>query len=790
MIKDLVDIIRKENCQDCNLYKTAQAVCLIGAGPCPCSIMIIGEAPGLRKYDINKPFAGKAGKILDVILETADLTRDDVYITNVVHCRPPDNRTPTMSEMRTCRKYLLEEIKYVKPEIIISLGNVALKGLYDTNLISISKERGKILEIVLHNRKIKVIPTYHPAAALRNKYFANILYEDLTRGLSKINAGDEIDPKGTYKHIKNPSQKLIDKLVKAKRIAIDLETTSLDYTDKKEEIVTINLSIKSGKSYVFSVNKLDLIKDILENKELVIGHNIKFDLKWLLRYCIEINFPIFDTMVAKHLLDENYPDKDLKHLARVELGMMELTELAKKMEQHRKKKTIPTIEEYTQYGGGDVDATYRLYKLYRNQLKEEGLLDLMNIEMEVLKSLTYMEFFGFKIDKEALKKLSKEYLQRIEKAKLKIGRMIGDINLNSPKQLGEVLYEKMKLPIINKTAKGAPSCNEATLKELLEITHNKNKETLEALLEYRTLAKLQSVYLEGLIKNNLLKDDSKVHCDFKITGTKTGRLSCTEPNLQNIPRDGDIKKMFVSSFKDGYLIQVDYSQMELRILSHYANDKKLVEAFVQGRDIHTETTAKCLHKKYEEVTKDERKIIGKRVNFGIVYLISPKGLSERLACSEKTAKGYIDSWFNEFDGVKKWMRRKREEIIRTGKSYSFNGRLRRLYGVDPATSEGREAIRQGVNSPIQGGAGDITKYNMTRLDKILRESTMKSRVISNVHDAVIVDCPNKKEVKQCIKLINKLFKEPQVPLRVPLEFEIKVGKNWNDMKEIRNGKEE
>jgi DNA polymerase I len=781
-------MIRNKECKDCELHKTAQKVCIIGQGPVPCDIMIVGEAPRFRReeYSVDIPFSGKAGRVLDIILKECNLSREEIYITNLMHCGLPENRTPSMDEMRACRKYLLEEVKVVKPKLIFAMGSIAIKGLFDSNLMSLAKERGKILDF----EGTKVVPTYHPAATLYQKYYANLLYSDMKMGIERLKdkslinlEEDKVDYQGLS--VRSFPGKL-DYLREAEVISCDVETTGLDYMDKKESLVSINLSVKPQQSFILNHEDVNFLKCIFEKKKVIINHNIKFDLEWLHRYGINVKCRIFDTMVAKHLLDENYPDKELKHLARVELGMFELSEYEKIMIKHRKEGTKPSWEEYIRYGGGDSDAAIRLYYRYKKELKDENLYELFKTEMRVLKTLTRMEIFGFKIDLAMHKKLVKEYKTQINVSETKLRRLVGEINFNSSQQLGELLFKKLKLPIIRKTDAGAPSCDEATLKELVLKANADQKEFLELLLSFRRLNKLYNTYLEGLTKNGLLKDDERIHCNFKICGTKTGRLSCSEPNLENIPRDGAIKKMFISSFKNGKLIQVDYSQMELRILAHYANDKALIRAFKEGRDIHTETTAMCLHKPYSKVTEEERKVIGKRVNFGIVYLIGPQGLSERIGCTKEKAQSYIQNWFGEFKAVKRWMNERTEEIIATGRSVSFNGRVRRLYGASSDTPEGREAIRQGVNSPIQGGAGDITKYNMYRLDKRLRDEGYSSKVINNVHDAVIVDC-KKEEVIDVQRLIKEIFVEPPVPLKVGLEFEIKIGDNWQDMEEVQNG---
>ena len=793
-IRSLTEI-RNKHCKECILHKTAEYVCLTGYGKVPSDIMIIGEAPSHREDDSGKPFVGKIGKILDIILESIGITRDDIYITNVVHCRPPDNRTPKMDEMKACREFLLEEIRTIQPTTIIVLGNIALKGLYKSNLMSISRERGKVLQFRYQNKKgikivSKVIPTYHPGAAARNKYYANIIYEDIVNGLNR-KAAIDVREKEEYKLVsKNNREEVYNRLYKANTITLDVETTGLDFMDKMKELVCVGMSDGPGRGFIWPLtdNNIERWKKILSNKELVINHNIKFDLEWLWRYGIHCKAKVFDTLIAKHLLDENCPDKDLKTLARVEEGMQDLSNAERIMAKHRKEETKPTWEEWVRYNGGDVDAPFRLFNRYKPLLEKEELSDLMHREMKILKTLVRIETFGFQIDKEIHSRLTVEYEQRIHQQYTNVRKLVGDINLSSTPQLAELLYENLGLPVLHRTDNKEPSTSEDTLLELLELSNIEKfkRQVLKEIMSHRKLSKLYNTYLIGIIKKNQLAWDNKLHCNFKLAGTKTGRLSCAEPNLQNIPREGDIKEMFISSFKNGVIIKCDYSQVELRLLAHYANDKRLIRAFKEGRDIHRETTAKCLHKPYEKVTEEERKIIGKRVNFGIIYQISAGGLGSKIGCTTNKAQSYIDNWFHEFYQSREWMDFKRQEIIKTGRSRSFTGRIRRFYGVDPSTSEGREAIRQGINSPIQGGAGDITKYNMWRLDMKLKKEGFKSRVICNVHDEIDIDT-HPEEVKDVIKLARPLLVEPPIPLRVPLEVEIMVGKNWSKsaMQEVK-----
>jgi len=787
MIRSLKEI-RNKKCKSCELYREAEFVCLPGFGSDKAKIMFIGEAPGHREDDSGKPFVGRAGKVLDTILHELGLNRKRVYISNIVHCRPPQNRTPSMDEMRSCRKYLLKEIKIVNPKIIVTLGNSALKGLFDTNTMSIKKERGRLIE---WDGRI-ILPTYHPAAALRNPYYGKLLYQDLCDGLKKAEFAQQsrgnLERKRQYTRVSSKNlSKVKKRLLGSKVMVCDVETTALDMFDLKEGMLYVGLTNKENSGYVFPTSPkfMKTVEEILNSVDLVIGHNIKFDLKWLMRYGVRVRKRLFDTQVAMHLIDENYPDKTLHHLALKKLSpdiAQYLDKWKRKFDEAKKGKEF-SQDDWVAYNGGDVDATLQLYKVFKAKLKKEELLDLMKFEMRNLKVLAYMEYQGIKIHQKNLEKLKIEYSTRLEACEKTIKRALGDINLNSPKQLTEKLYKDLELPIIKRTAKNAPSCDEDTLTRLAKMRFKKSiKNMLQSLLDFRRLDKLKGTYIDGLIKNGLMKSDGKVHCNYKICGTVTGRLSCTKPNLQQIPREGDIKLMFRSSFKNGRIIQGDYSQAELRILAHYSGDKNLIEAFKKGRDIHQEVAAKVFKKPYDKVTPQERKYT-KQVNFGIIYLISDEGLAEKIGCSKRTAGTLKIEWFKEFPDALKWIRRMKQKVVDFGYTENIFGRRRHFFATNPNRPEGRANQREGVNAPIQGAAGDLTKWVGSETHYRLKKAGLKARVIINVHDAVMIDSP-RKEVKKAIKILRNVAVNPPVKLRVPMRMDIKVGPTWGELKEV------
>lgn len=777
---------RNPKCNKCGLCKDAEYICLTGYGSIKTSILIIGEAPGHREDESGRPFVGKAGKVLDVVLQQLGLSREQVYITNAVHCRPPENHKISLDEIRACRSYLEAEIKKINPKIIITLGDTAVKAIYNSNLTSISKERGRLT----YNEEFKahIISTYHPAYALRKPEAAKWIFADIKSGLELNKIKDktlDLD----YQEIKGNAQTALKEITKYGVVSIDLETSSLDMYDPKGEIKCIGFCNTKGKAWIYFNDRpgmVEFTQKVLDATDILIGHNIKFDLKWMYTRGLTYKKQIWDTMVAIHLLDENYPEKALKHLARTELGVFgqKLAEYSQTVQDHWENKTEPTNEEWLIYNGGDVDATWRLYKKFGDALVNQNLIRLMTQEMHILKALIYMEMNGFHIDKKKFSQIEKDYSAQIADSQHKLKAILGDINLASTLQLRECLYVKRNLPILLYTPTKEPSCSEQAITELLRTRIKKeDKEALELLLKFRNASKLFNTYIKGIREGGLIKNDSKMHCNYKITGTVTGRLSCSEPNLQNIPREGSIKLMFTSRFNGGQIIQGDYSQAELRLLAHHANSESLINAFLSGRDIHREVASKVFKKPYDTITEQERKFT-KQVNFGIVYLISPQGLAEKLNVSDKEAGRLIDEWFEEFPEVQVWIKKMKLKVITEGYTSNIFGRRRRFFGVNENTGEGREAQRQGVNSPIQGGAGDLTKYAMAKTLFTLRKEGFKSLVIGNVHDAIMIDSP-REEVEEVVEILHDIATHPIIDLKVPMDMDIKVGPSWGELKEYK-----
>lgn len=401
-----------------------------------------------------------------------------------------------------------------------------------------------------------------------------------------------------------------------------------------------------------------------------------------------------------------------------------------------------------------------------------------NIEMPLVEVLASMEYIGMYVDKEELKSFGLELQTQIDRLKSEIYKLCGEeFNINSPKQLGEVLFEKLKLPVQKKTKSGY-----STDGEVLEKIKQEHP-AIEKILEYRQISKLNSTFVEGLLPC-INSETNRIHSHFHQTVTATGRISSTDPNLQNIPTrmelGQNLRKAFIAQKEGTILLDADYSQIELRVLAHIANDENMIKAFNQGEDIHKQAASMVFNVPQEEVTKQMRSN-AKAVNFGIVYGISDYGLSEQLGVSVKLAKQYIEQYLEKYSGIKNFMNSINEEAKEKGYVETLFKRRRYV----PELTSSNYMIRQfgsriAMNTPIQGTAADIIKIAMIRVYKELKKKNLKSKLVLQVHDELLIET-YEEETNQ-VKQILKDCMENVIKLKVPLVAEIGEGKTWYDAK--------
>ncbi|RPH34268.1 MAG: DNA polymerase I [Bacteroidales bacterium] len=579
---------------------------------------------------------------------------------------------------------------------------------------------------------------------------------------------------------------LIEELNKATEFAFDTETTGLDLFSS--QLVGLSFATAAFKAWYVPIPADQIeakkivfeFKEILENTEkTLIGQNIKFDLLMLKNYNIQLKGFLFDTMLAHYLVE---PDlrHNLNYLSEHLLGYrpIEIEELiGKKGVNQISMRSVP-LDKISIYASEDADLAFQLKQILHKRLVDEGLFDLYkNIEAPLIEVLADIERAGVKINSQDLndyaKTLNLELIALDDSIKEMSG--VSDLNISSPKQLGEVLFEKLKIASDVKMTK---TKQYATGEDEL-LKYRENHPIIDKILDFRSLKKLLSTYIEAL---PLLVNPKtgRIHASFNQAVASTGRLSSNNPNLQNIPirdeKGREIRKAFVPSSDEYVILSADYSQIELRLMAHMSKDASLLEAFQQGEDIHTATAAKIFKIPLNEVTREQRSR-AKTANFGMIYGISAFGLSQRLSISRTEAKDLIDGYFGTYTGVKEYM----DSCVRNAREKGWVATIfdRKRYLTDINSSNGTVrglAERNAINAPIQGSAADVIKIAMIRIHNQLIQQKLKSKMIIQVHDELVLDV-YKPEIEQVKDIVHREMVNA-AQISVSLEVEVGVGDNW------------
>ena len=507
-----------------------------------------------------------------------------------------------------------------------------------------------------------------------------------------------------------------------------------------------------------------------------IGHSLKKDMAILFRYGIQIQNYGFDSMIAQYLIDPSQSDYSINKLSEEYLGAYG-TDEEMLLGKGKGKKTFSQLseEDMASHLSFTLETVFALEGKMIEKIREYDMEDLYyNVELPLTEVLSSMEYLGFKVDEDQLKMLGEQFDAEIKSLTEEIHQLGGgEFNINSPKQIGEILFDRLNLPVIKKTKTGY-----STSVEVLEKLKDKHP-IIEKILRYRQIVKLKSTYIDGLTAL-INRKTGRIHSSFNQTITSTGRISSTEPNLQNIPirtEDGRrIRKAFVAEKPDYTLVDADYSQIELRVLAHISQDEKMMEAFIKDQDIHTKTASEVFHLPMEEVTPSIRNN-AKAVNFGIVYGISDYGLSQDLNITRKEAKDFIDKYLDNYTGVRQFM----EDIVVEGKEKGYVETLLHRRRYIPELKSKNFNVRSfgeriAMNTPIPGSAADIIKVAMVKVYKALREKGLKSRLILQVHDELIIET-HMDELDE-VKTFLKVIMEGSISLRIPLRVDIEIGDSW------------
>lgn len=575
--------------------------------------------------------------------------------------------------------------------------------------------------------------------------------------------------------------------------ALDTETTSKD--PMKAAIVGLSFSIKPDEAFYIPCahdypdvpeqlelrDVLKLLKPVLENPEIKkIGQNIKYDWMVLARHGINLDGVMSDTMVASYLIN---PSKRAHGLDQIALDFLdhktisykEVTGKGKKITGFRE---VP-LERAVPYACEDADITLMAYNVLMPKISEMDLVELFQkVEMPLIPVLMKMEMTGIFVDKDKLNLLSKSFEHQLDELEKRIYSVAGEeFNIKSSQQLGKILFEKLELPVQKKTKKKTGYSTDVDVLTVLASLH----ELPAMILRYRTLAKLKSTYTDALI-DLINPETGRIHTSYNQTVTATGRLSSSDPNLQNIPvrtEEGrEIRRAFVPK-KGWHMVSADYSQIELRILAHYSEDQILIKAFMDDEDIHTRTANEVFQVFPSFITSELRRH-AKIINFGIIYGMSPFGLSKELGISQKMAKSYIDNYFARYKGVKQFIDRAIKDVKESKQTSTLLGRIRFLPDINSSNRNLRQfAERTAINTPIQGTAADLIKLAMIKVDAAFTERGFQSVMLLSVHDELIFEVPPD-ELDEAKNLIREIM-EGIWDLRVPLKVNVGYGENWAEV---------
>lgn len=801
--------LRNPACDLCALNKSAKHVCLLGNGPKQAPIFLVGEAPGANEDEHGKPFIGQAGQLLNQALKRfAQIDRSEVYITNVAKCRPPDNRTPSRKEIKTCvEHYLDREIASVRPNFMLLMGNSALLGVLGKS--GIMKHHGTPTRLDFGDLSIQVMPTLHPAAVLRNPKWGEDFALDLVR-FGQLVRGERTTPITRVKIIRTPQHLkwLYAQLLHAKVISWDIETytepaeppfvhTNFQYWHEQEShIVSIAFAWEEGvtavlplwhESRIFTSGTLRFLKPVLERQDCVyITHNGPFDAKWMKAF--GINVPQrFDTMFSSHVLDENR-EKKLKSLARNVLGADGYDVGEELKEAHK----IP-LHDLAVYNGKDADYTLRLAKHFRRNLAADTNAARLftRLLMPASRALTEIEATGVCIDAERWQERHDKAQENVEKLQHYIERRIPadmrPINLRSPQQVARLLYDHLGLPVLARSKKTkAPSTAEGVLLRL-----SRDEPIVRVLLKYRKWYKYLSTYLLPWWFQH--RDaNGRIHSTYNVSGTVTGRLS-GQGGIQQIPRDTFIRSIVCA--EDGWkLVAADYSMIELRIAAMLSNEERMLRQFANKEDIHTLRAMKITKKALAKLVTKEERSRAKPVSFGLMYGMSAKGLVQyafeeyNVEYTLAEAEAARREFFSDYPALLPWHRRQRRLAQRYHQVSSPMGRVRHLPDILSNDEKVRgEAERQAINSPVQVMASDIMLLALIELHRILPSD--EARIIATIHDSILFEvrdgyvkkwCPVIRQVMEDTERVERQFK---CDINVPITVDVEIGTHFGEGKE-------
>jgi len=734
-------MLKPEICKGCPLYEKGEGYAK-GEGPTEAKVLLLGEALGSEEAYQGRPFVGGAGRTLNFLLGKAGVHRSELYVTNVVRCRPPGNRTPTEAEIKFCTTAHDLASFIAGFNLVVPLGNTALHAV--TGKDKISKWRGSVFTVAVgeSGKGIKVLPTYHPAAVMRQQEFIPTVLVDFQKIKQEAWTDEFLAPKQDYLFEPHPGH-VLAMLAAGKPFAFDVETNSLDA--HAGSLSLIGLTNEAGtaigiRDYYSNPLMREALQRLFSSDLLKIAHNASFDIEQLEANGFVVKGPFFDTMLAHHLVLSDVQN-DLAYVASL------YTRIPYWKDQMKK--------DLMWYNATDVDATIRCYDQLQHHLKTDNLERVFKITMDLLPALREMFQIGVRVNTREQLRWRVALEKVIAKREQDLLAMVGDPSFNwkSHQQLTKLLYDVMKFPkIYSKYGEGV-TANEEALTELYELTGSRLVKTL---LELRKASKLASTYFAGT--------SDRVHSQYLLHGTATGRLSSRDPNLQNVPK-GPARSIYIPEIGNVF-VSADYNQIELRVSAILAGETTLLEAFAKGEDVHKRTAALVYRVAPNEVTEDQR-FRAKMIVYGLGYGRGARSLAKEHKMTVTAAEHFIEEYSRQFPYIWAWRQRCVTKAKKEGYLANPYGRRRYFFGPNIVTKV--------YNYIPQSTAADVLLESLVLLHNSLPKS---ARLVLTVHDSVLVEC-KPEDMEQVQQTLRTVMERPIPELsdqRIPIK--LGSGNNW------------
>jgi DNA polymerase-1 len=757
--------------------------------------------PGEEEETRRQTLCGYRGKEMAELLVAADWPFP-YAATHAVLCRHPSSRSPSPKQADICaRKFLDRTIQAVAPKMICCFGSIALVAMIP-GASNVTKARRRVNFVerevrdrhrtgVLKRQRIPVVATYSPGQLYRQPHLRQVVIEDLVQFQRVFHGKGMVSDKRDRLYLLQGRDEDLGAFAAAPvQLSVDLETTTRSPWSSGARVICAAVSHQPLHASSFTLQNDPVrkrFKRMLARKQTrIVGHNLLFDLTWLTKEGYKIRGPIFDTLVAFHLLAESYPDKSLAHLARLYLPAMAGYEGEMKGERGN---FTEATDELLEYCAADADAAGRLAPLFRMRLSKEGLLNPFRLRMRALKALVRIQVAGMAIDADYLDQLAETNRDLRRRLKRWFHRKVGpSFNPDSPSQVRRVLFRDMGIRSSGRTDTGKPSTREGSLRRIhirLEAEGKRKSDPyrfVTRMLQWRESAQLEKLYFKPYREDHI-KADGRIHPFFSMSITATGRLASSKPNTQQVAPV--VRTAFRSRFEGGSIIKIDQSQIELRVLAHFSEEPSMLQVFVEEGDIHTRTAGEIYGIPDRKVSTEQRQL-AKKVNFGIVYGMNEKRLVAETGMPFREAQRFLAKFWDRLPLVKEWIYEQKRMARLKGYTKSLFGVKRRFIIDDPHTREGQAAFREAVNHPIQSSASDINLVALIEMDYHLLG--MKSCLINTTHDDILIDA-HPDELDEILILGSEVCERPPlgrygVKLSVPLKADVSFGPSWGEQRAV------